>query len=188
MMDLSRRGTDVRDYVRYLEEWLIRAFARFNIKGEQRPNRVGIWIDRCGGWEHKIAAIGVRIRRWVTLHGVAVNLDPPLEHFSGILPCGISGAGFGATSMHDLGVLVSMTELDMALQAVFGEVFGGDRRLALVSQGLPLATAGANLGAVKSRPKRLGIREVEWQHLASALGSVVDPGFSCRRPSSRWAC
>jgi lipoate-protein ligase B len=187
MMDPSRRGTDVRDYVRYLEEWLIRVFARFNIMGERRPARVGNWIDRCGGWEHKIAAIGVRIRA-----GSPFTVWPstwtPLEHFSGILPCGISGAGFGATSMHDLGVLVSMTELDMALKAVFGEVFGGDRRLALVSQGLPRATAGANLGAVKNRPKRLGIREVEWLHLASALGSVVDPGFSCRRPSSRWAC
>ena len=85
MLDLARRGADVRAYVRNLEEWLIRTLARFNIKGERRPDRVGIWIDRGGGREDKIAAIGVRIRRWVTLHGVAVNLDPTLEHFSGIV-------------------------------------------------------------------------------------------------------
>ena len=126
MLDLSRRGADVRAYVRNLEEWLIRALARFNIRGERRPDRVGIWVDRGGGREDKIAAIGVRIRRWVTLHGVAINLDPDLEHFSGILPCGIGGPGFGVTSLQDLGVLVSMAELDMALQAAFGEVFGGD--------------------------------------------------------------
>ena len=125
MLDLARRGADVRVYVRNLEEWLIRALARFNIKGERRTGRVGIWVDRGGGREDKIAAIGVRVRRWVTLHGVAVNLDPALEHFSGILPCGIAGPGFGVTSLHDLGVLVSMAELDMALQEAFAEVFEG---------------------------------------------------------------
>jgi len=123
MLDLARRGADVRAYVRNLEEWLIRTLARFNIKGERRPDRVGIWIDRGGGREDKIAAIGVRIRRWVTLHGVAVNLDPALENFSGILPCGIGTPGLGVTSLHDLGVLVSIAELDMALQEAFAEVF-----------------------------------------------------------------
>jgi lipoyl(octanoyl) transferase len=123
MLDLSRRGADVRAYVGNLEEWLIRALARFNVKGERRPGRVGIWVDRGGGREDKIAAIGVRVRRWVTLHGVAVNLDPALEHFSGILPCGIGAPNFGVTSLHDLGVLVSMAELDMALQEAFAEVF-----------------------------------------------------------------
>jgi lipoyl(octanoyl) transferase len=124
MLDLSRRGADVRAYVKNLEEWLIRALARFNVKGERRPGRVGIWVDRGGGREDKIAAIGVRIRRWVTLHGVAINLDPALEHFSGILPCGINAPGFGVTSLHDLGALVSMAELDMALQEAFVEAFG----------------------------------------------------------------
>ena len=124
MLDLSRRGADVRAYVENLEEWLIRALARFNVKGERRAGRVGIWVDRGGGREDKIAAIGVRIRRWVTLHGVAVNLDPALEHFSGILPCGIGAPGFGVTSLHDLGVLISMAELDMALREAFVEVFG----------------------------------------------------------------
>lgn len=125
MLDLKRRHrADVRAYVRDLEEWIIRSLARFNIRGERRPGRIGIWIDRGAGREDKIAAIGVRIRQWVTLHGIAINLDPALEHFSGIVPCGISGEALGVTSLHQLGILVSMPELDSALKATFAEVFG----------------------------------------------------------------
>jgi len=124
MLDLKRRGPDVKAYVHGLEEWLIRALARFNLRGERRPGRIGIWIDRGGGREDKIGAIGVRIRRWVTMHGVSLNLDPDLEHFAGIVPCGISGPGYGVTSLHDLGILISTAELDMALKAAFIEVFG----------------------------------------------------------------
>lgn len=126
MLDLKRRGADVRRFVLALEEWLIRTLARFNLRGERRPGRVGIWIDRGGGREDKIGAIGVRIRHWVTMHGVSFNLDPALEHFSGIVPCGVSEAGYGVTSLHELGVLASTAELDMALKAAFAEVFGNE--------------------------------------------------------------
>jgi lipoyl(octanoyl) transferase len=126
MLDLRRRGPDVGSYVRSLEEWIICALARFNIRGERRPGRVGIWVIQPDGREDKIAAIGVRVRHWVTLHGVAVNLDPDLAHFAGIVPCGIVGPGFGVTSLHRLGVLASMAELDMALKGTFEEVFGPD--------------------------------------------------------------
>ena len=125
LLDLKRRDrADVRAYVRDLEEWIIRTLARFNIRGERRPGRIGIWVDRGGGREDKIAAIGVRIRQWVTLHGIAINLDPALEHFSGIVPCGIAGEALGVTSLHQLGILISMPELDSALKASFEEVFG----------------------------------------------------------------
>jgi lipoyl(octanoyl) transferase len=125
MLDLKRRDrADVRAYVRDLEAWIIGTLARFNIRGERRPGRIGIWVDRGGGREDKIAAIGVRIRQWVTLHGIAINLDPALEHFSGIVPCGIAGEALGVTSLHQLGILVSMPELDSALKASFEEVFG----------------------------------------------------------------
>ena len=127
MLDLKRRNPDLRRFVHDLEEWVIRALARFNIRGERRDGRIGIWVARSGGREDKIAAIGVRVRHWVTFHGIAVNLDPDLEHFAGIVPCGIeSGAGssFGVTSLHDLGVLASMAELDSALKAAFAETFG----------------------------------------------------------------
>jgi len=128
MLDLKRRGPDVKAYVYNLEEWLIRSLARFNVKGERRAGRVGIWVTRDGGRpggrEDKIAAIGVRIRHWVTMHGVALNHEPDLSHFTGIVPCGISGPAFGVTSLHDLGILVSTCELDMAMKAAFAEVFG----------------------------------------------------------------
>ncbi len=124
MIDLRRRGRlDLRAYVRDLEEWIIRALACFNVRGQRRPGRIGVWVERGGGREDKIAAIGVRIRHWVTLHGIAINLDPALEHFSGIVPCGISPAAHGVTSLHDLGILIAMPELDSALRAAFAEVF-----------------------------------------------------------------
>ena len=121
MLDLKRRKPDVRAYVRALEEWIIRALARFNIAGERRPGRFGIWVTKPGGTEAKIAAIGVRVRRWVTYHGIAINLDPDLEHFSGIVPCGISE--FGVTSFADLGQVATMPDLDLALLATFNDVF-----------------------------------------------------------------
>jgi lipoyl(octanoyl) transferase len=123
MLDLARRGRDVRAYVHDLEEWLIRALDRFNIRGERREGRVGIWVaDRARGTEDKVAAIGVRVTRWVTWHGVALNVDPDLGHFGGIVPCGVSE--HGVTSLHRLGVLATMEEADAALRAAWGEVFG----------------------------------------------------------------
>jgi len=122
MLDLQRRKPDLRRYIRQLEEWVIRALARFDVRGERRPDRIGIWVVKPGGQEAKIAAIGVRVRRWVSYHGVAINLDPDLEHFGGIVPCGISG--FGVTSFADLGLTTTMPELDAAMMATFDEVFG----------------------------------------------------------------
>jgi lipoyl(octanoyl) transferase len=121
MLDLRRRSGDVRRYVHDLEEWLIRALARFNVKGERREGRVGIWVVR-GSREDKIAALGVRVRRWVTFHGVALNVEPDLTHFSGIVPCGIRG--HGVTSLADLGIPATMADADVALRAAFDEVFG----------------------------------------------------------------
>jgi lipoyl(octanoyl) transferase len=122
MLDLKRRKPDVRGYVRDLEEWLIRTLALLSVKGERRANRVGIWVDRGGGREDKIAAIGVRIRRWVTFHGIALNVVPDLSHFSGIVPCGVQG--HGVTSLTDLGIPASMDEVDAALKSTFADVFG----------------------------------------------------------------
>jgi lipoyl(octanoyl) transferase len=121
MLDLKRRGADVRAFVRDLEEWLIRTLAAFNVKGERREGRVGIWVAR-GLREDKIAAIGVRVRRWVTFHGVSLNVDPDLTHFSGIVPCGVSE--HGVTSLHDLGIAVSMADVDVAMRNAFADVFG----------------------------------------------------------------
>jgi lipoyl(octanoyl) transferase len=126
MLDLKNRGADVRRYVRDLEEWIIRTLARFNLKGERRKGRVGIWVAH-DGREDKIAAIGVRVRRWVTFHGISINVDPDLDHFGGIVPCGIhetDAAPLGVTSLAALGYLISMPEFDMALRGAFEEVFG----------------------------------------------------------------
>jgi len=121
MLDLARRGPDVRCHVHRLEEWIIRTLARFGIKGERRDGRVGIWVVRSGGGEEKIAAIGMRVRRWVTYHGMALNVDPELDHYRGIVPCGIPE--HGVTSLARLGVRATMAELDDALRATFAEVF-----------------------------------------------------------------
>jgi len=121
MLDLKRRKPDVRKYVHDLEEWLIRTLAQFNVKGERREGRVGIWVVR-GNREDKIAALGVRVRRWVTFHGVSFNVDPDLNHFDGIVPCGIRQ--YGVTSLHDLGIAVSMADVDVAMKIAFEEVFG----------------------------------------------------------------
>jgi lipoyl(octanoyl) transferase len=121
MLDLKRRRPDVRAYVRDLEEWLILALAKFDVKGERRDGRVGIWVAR-GNSEDKIAAIGVRVRKWVTFHGISFNVDPDLSHFGGIVPCGVRE--HGVTSLVDLGIAVSMADADIALKAAFEEVFG----------------------------------------------------------------
>lgn len=122
LLDLEARGRDVRAHVRRLEDWLIATLAAFDVTAERRPGRVGIWVER-GGREDKIAAIGVRIRRWVTYHGVALNVAPELSHFDGIVPCGIAAPAYGVTSLADLGVPVSMARVDAALGATFPRVF-----------------------------------------------------------------
>lgn len=125
MLDLTRRGRDVRAFVAALEAWIIEALAAFNVTGEMREGRVGVWVERKGpGWsrEDKIAAIGVKLRRWVSFHGISLNVEPDLEHFSGIVPCG--QVDHGVTSLVDLGLPVTMDEADEALRAAFQRVFG----------------------------------------------------------------
>jgi len=125
MLDLGQRRKDVRAFVQALEAWMITALARFNVEGEIRPGRVGVWVERKGaGWtrEDKIAAIGVKLRHWVSFHGISLNVEPDLEHFSGIVPCGQTE--HGVTSLVDLGLPVTMDEADEALKSAFVEVFG----------------------------------------------------------------
>jgi lipoyl(octanoyl) transferase len=122
LLDLRRRGQDVRCYVHQLEEWVIQTLACFGVHGERRDGRVGIWVARVGGREAKIAAIGVRVRQWVTYHGLALNIDPELEHYRGIIPCGI--AAYGVTSLAELGLAATMEEVDAALRATFDKAFG----------------------------------------------------------------
>jgi lipoyl(octanoyl) transferase len=127
MLDLRERGRDVTRFVADLERWIIGALDRFNVVGEIRDGRVGVWVERKSpGWqrEDKIAAIGVRLRKWISFHGIALNVEPNLEHFSGITPCGISAPQFGVTSLVDLGLPISMHEADAALRASFENVFG----------------------------------------------------------------
>ncbi|MBI2719109.1 MAG: lipoyl(octanoyl) transferase LipB [Rhizobiales bacterium] len=121
MLDLNHRGRDVRAYVTGLEQWLIDTLASFNVMAERREDRVGVWVRR-GEREDKIAAIGIRVRRWVSFHGVSLNVDPDLSHFSGIVPCGISE--HGVTSLVDLGLPVTMADADVALKVSFGKIFG----------------------------------------------------------------
>jgi len=127
MLDLKSRKPDVRAYVRDLEQWLIETLAEFNVKGERREGRVGIWVQRgptslLNAREDKIAALGVRIKRWVTLHGVALNVEPDLTHFTGIVPCGIRA--HGVTSLADLGIPATMADVDVALKRSFRKIFG----------------------------------------------------------------
>ncbi|MEP2828274.1 lipoyl(octanoyl) transferase LipB [Parvibaculum sp.] len=126
MLNLKRRKPDVRAYVEDLERWLIATLAEFNVTGELREGRVGVWVRRPEKGmtaEDKIAAIGVRIRKWVTFHGVSLNVDPDLDHFTGIVPCGISQ--HGVTSLADLGLTAGMADVDLALKRTFAGVFGG---------------------------------------------------------------
>ena len=121
LLDLARRGKDVRCHVWRLEEWGIHALARFGVAGERRAGRVGIWVADGAGGEAKIAAIGVRVRRWVTYHGIAINVAPDLGHYRGIVPCGISE--HGVTSLAALGAAVTLADLDTALRATFAQAF-----------------------------------------------------------------
>jgi lipoyl(octanoyl) transferase len=127
MLDLKRRGPDVRRFVATLEEWIIRTLAALKVLGERREDRIGVWVrrpDQAAGREDKIAAIGVRIKRWVTLHGIAVNVDCDLSHYAGIVPCGVSEPRYGVTSLADLGVATRLAEIDALLKGEFEGLFG----------------------------------------------------------------
>jgi lipoyl(octanoyl) transferase len=130
MLDLKRRRPDVRAYVASLEEWIIRTLAAFNVRGERREDRVGVWVarpDKGNGFEDKIAAIGVRLRRWVSFHGIAINVEPELNHFQGIVACGVTDPRYGVTSLADLGLTPSMPDVDIALRQAFEHVFERER-------------------------------------------------------------
>ena len=138
MLDLKRRRPDVRAYVAGQEEGIIRTLDAFNVRGERREDRVGVWVrrpDKGAGYEDKIAAIGVRLRRWVSFHGIAINVEPNLSHFSAIVPCGVIDPRYGVTSLVDLGLPVTMEDVDVALRRAFEEVFGA------TSARVPEATA-----------------------------------------------
>ena len=127
MLDLKRRRPDVRAYVSSLEQFTIRTLAAFNVRGERREDRVGVWVarpEKGTAREDKIAAIGVRLRRWGSLHGISINVEPDLTHFSGIVPCGIEDPRYGVTSLVDLGLPVTMTDVDVALKQAFADIFG----------------------------------------------------------------
>jgi lipoyl(octanoyl) transferase len=127
MLDLKRRAPDVRRFVATIEEWLIRTLAAFNVRGERRDDRIGVWVrrpDKGDGYEDKIAAIGIRIQRWVTLHGFALNVEPELTHFAGIVPCGVADRRYGVTSLADLGVTATLPEVDLVLRREFTPLFG----------------------------------------------------------------
>ena len=122
MLDLRKRGRDVRKFVCDLEQWIIDTLAEFNVVGERRDGRVGVWVARDNGREDKIAALGVRVRKWVSFHGISINVEPDLGHFKGIVPCGLDQ--FGVTSLVDLGLPVTMDDLDTALIRCFEQTFG----------------------------------------------------------------
>jgi lipoyl(octanoyl) transferase len=127
MLDLKRRQPDVRAYVAALEQWIIHTLAAFNVRGERREDRVGVWVkrpDKGLGFEDKIAAIGVRLRHWVSFHGIAINVEPDLSHFDAIVPCGVADPRYGVTSLVDLGHPVVMADVDVALRQGFEQVFG----------------------------------------------------------------
>jgi len=131
MLDLKRRRPDVRAYVAGLEQWIIRTLAAFNVRGERREDRVGVWVarpDKGNGFEDKIAAIGVRLRRWVSFHGISINVDPDLSHFAAIVPCGVTDPRYGVTSLADLGLTATSADVDIALRHAFGEVFGAEHQ------------------------------------------------------------
>src|ERR1700744_4681707 len=126
MLDLKRRRPDGRAYVASLEEWIIRTLAAFNVRGERREDRVGVWVarpDKGNSYEDKIAAIGVRLRRWVSFHGISINVEPDLTHFQAIVPCGVTDPRYGVTSLADLGVTATSEDVDIALRRAFEEMF-----------------------------------------------------------------
>jgi lipoyl(octanoyl) transferase len=127
MLDLKPRGPDVRRFVATLEEWIIRTLAAFGVRGERREDRIGVWVrrpDKGDGYEDKIAAIGIRVKQWVTLHGMAINIAPDLSHFSGIVPCGVNEQKYGVTSLADLGIAASLADVDTILRREFETLFG----------------------------------------------------------------
>jgi lipoyl(octanoyl) transferase len=127
MLDLSRRGPDIRRYVATIEEWIIRTLAAFDVRGERRDDRIGVWVrrpDKGEGCEDKIAALGIRVRQWVTMHGFSLNVAPDLSHFSGIVPCGVADHRYGVTSLAALGRSPAMPEVDRVLRAEFETLFG----------------------------------------------------------------
>ncbi len=146
MLDVGKRGHDVRRFVQQLEEWVIATLGAFNVKGEIRNGRVGVWVTRDdkpltttgAPQEDKIAAIGIRLRKWISFHGISINVEPDLDHFTGIVPCGITE--HGVTSLVDLGLPVTMQDLDVALRTEFSKVFGD----APVDAGTAPDTAQAN--------------------------------------------
>jgi lipoyl(octanoyl) transferase len=152
MLDLKRRAPDVRRFVATIEEWLIRTLAAFNVGGERREDRIGVWVrrpDKGDGFEDKIAAIGIRVQRWVTLHGFSLNVEPELTHFSGIVPCGVADRRYGVTSLADLGIAASLPDVDTALRKAFAPLFG--------------ATQGAQtVGSTENfSPRRMSASSVE---------------------------
>ena len=134
MLDVAARGQDVRRFVHDLEEWIISTLAEFNVKGERREGRVGVWVSRPEKpplpdgtpRDDKIAALGIRLRKWISFHGISINVEPDLSHFDGIVPCGVSG--HGVTSLVDLGLPVTLEDVDVALKTTFGQVFGNPAR------------------------------------------------------------
>jgi lipoyl(octanoyl) transferase len=121
MLDLNQRGQDVRAFVAALEDWIIATLATFNVIGERREERVGVWVQH-DGREDKVAALGIRVRKGITFHGISINVNPELTHFTGIVPCGVTE--HGVTSLNDLGVTASMDDVDRALQQTFSKIFG----------------------------------------------------------------
>lgn len=152
MLDLRRRAPDVRRFVATIEAWIIATLAAFNVRGERRDDRVGVWVrrpDKGEGFEDKIAAIGIRVRQWVTLHGFALNVEPDLSHFSGIVPCGVAEPRYGVTSLADLGITATLPEVDMALRAAFEPLFG------------PVASAQTVANTENSSPGRRSAKSAE---------------------------
>jgi lipoyl(octanoyl) transferase len=145
MLDLKRREPDVRRFVATLEEWIIRTLAGFNVLGERREDRVGVWVrrpEKGAGREDKVAAIGIRLKRWVSLHGIALNVDCDLSHFSGIVPCGVAEPRYGVTSLVDLGLPLTMPEVDAALRREFEPLFGETRAADAAAPAAAMLTAG----------------------------------------------
>ncbi|KJS35292.1 MAG: lipoate--protein ligase [Hyphomonas sp. BRH_c22] len=142
MLDVGARGRDVRAFVQNLEAWIIAALGAFNVEAGPREGRVGVWVDRSQAGtelrEDKIAAIGVRLKRWVSFHGISLNVEPDLEHFSGITPCGIADSRYGVTSLVDLGIPASMDDVDIALRDAFETIFAS--RLVAVPSPLQVAS------------------------------------------------
>jgi len=154
MLDLKRRGPDVRRFVASLEEWIIRTLAAFNVRGERREDRIGVWVrrpDQGEGREDKIAAIGIRVSHWVTLHGLAINVDPDLTHFAGIVPCGVSAQNYGVTGLVDLGLPVSMADVDLALKREFEPLFGATTQTVLSTENSSPGARALSSSTVPSR-------------------------------------